>query len=255
MQEVYPLKTYIEELDKNIGGFYPGEVTLICGADSFGDESRQFLFALIKLITLGSGALGLVYSYDIMPHNILYKIIGSITGIESYDISESKFDKSKAPLVNAISKQVYDLPLIMRYNPNLYIQELCNEVRKYHRDRGIKIVYLNDLELIGTDESQIEGLGLNEDFFVFNEARYVIEKLAQLAQELNIPIVITYARKGIHVHKKIVKTVNSYLDIENWRTESWSFYHETMRVIKTHDGKIGTFSLSFFSDLNILVFP
>ncbi len=249
MSEQYPIKTYSEDIDKIIGGFYPGEVTLICSVNGFGDESSEFIFSLLKMITYGSGVPGVLFSYDKLVKNIYSRIIGSIAGVCWCDICDSKINENDKVLVSCISKQVYDLPLEIKWTPELCVQQLCDEIRLCCIDKGSEIVYLDGLWLIGIDNNQTWG---------FEKDCFVIQKLKELAQELNIPIIVTYNRNGKHlINDKelsvIVNASDTIIGFDKIQYNSTMRYHQLpLSVYKTHDGNLGTFYYWTFFDMSIL---
>jgi len=237
MMELYPIKTYSEELDKIIGGFYPGELTLLCGANGFGDESSEFIFSLVKMITFATGMPGILYNFG--ARAVFDRLITSAIGIPWWERKRLKNEESDVELNNFISKQVYDLPLIVRYNPNLLAQGFYDDIRKLYKYKDIKIIYLDGIHASG---------GPRTCFF--------FQKLKELSQEMNIPIIVAYYRRGIDVinDEEIVKISDTIITFnKHWTSSDYSFYQMPFRVIKTHDGKIGTFSMTFCP--HNLVFP
>lgn len=243
MQELYPIKTYCEKLDSIIGGFYPGELTLICGEWEYGYDPvcSPFLFSLIRLITFGSGVAGILYLGINQPWNFYNDVITSTIGIQSSENSSSMNYKKNKDLEDFISKQIYDLPLVVRRKCSRWpdIIELCNEIKAYYKKKNIKIVYLDDNFFWISGDNCIE------------KHYFVIQKLKQLAQDLNIPIVINYLRKGIKVMNdeasiEIVKASSTIIDLSDRQYSGTSIFCQIpMRVLKTHDGKLGTYNLMF----------
>jgi replicative DNA helicase len=233
MQELYPIKTHCEELDIIIGGFYPGELTLICGSSyQFFVEGPYFLFAIAKMITCGTGMPGFLFASYYQPRTIYCNFIASITGIPETKIYDGKFDKAEATLVKTITKQVYDLPLVIRPMP--YFEKLIKVIYKTHKKKGIKIIYLECLPRLKTDTK----------FSGSEENAFEIIKLKQLAKKLNISIIVSSYM--LWIDEGIVNNSDNILFFDKFqKTGDIGQYNWKMKVLKTHDGKLGTYNLMF----------
>ena len=242
MPDIYPVKTYNEDLDRIIGGFYPGELTFICGGNHFGDDQAMFVHSLVKMITFGSGLKGILFTNYDSPYTVLSGFIHSFSGLR-----ESDSDKI---LKKAITKQVYDLPLIIKFsNSDLYIKDFCNEVRYYFKYKGIKIIYMARYLRNLMEDNQIGICQSVEDSVL------LFKKLKRLAQELNIPIIITYEITAdiLFISKRLTEILNVPSTILNLgrsqHNSDYSFYQTPLSVMKTHDGKLGKFLLNNYTDV------
>ena len=233
MQELYPIKTYCEGLDSIIGGFYPGDLTLIWGSSfQFFSEGPYFLFTVAKMITCGTGMPGILFTSYYQPRTIYCSFIASITGIPEMKIYDGKFDKGEATLVKTITKQVYDLPLVIRQMP--YFENLIKVIYKSYIKKGIRIFYLERLPRFKTDTK------LSKD----EEETYIIIKLKQLAKELNISIIVSSYM--LWIDEGIVNNSDNILFFDKFqKTSDIGQYNWKMKVLKTHDGKLGTYNLMF----------
>lgn len=247
MQDSYPVKTYNEELDKIIGGFYPGELTLICGRNGFQDEQVEFLFSLVKMNTFANGFESVLYTNYTNSKDVYGRFIQSFT--LTYYGKKIENNKNNKELVKNITKQVYDLPLIINYSRDLYnIQDLCNQIRNYYKCKSIKILYWAGPLTIINDDSTIQEERFGEDRLIFQE-------LKCLAQELNIPIVVTYETRVTDFfydkdYTWIEKVANSVISLERTQFSSdYTFYQTPISVLKTHDGKIGKFVLAYYKEV------
>ena len=187
MQEIYPIKTDYEDLDKIIGGFYPGELTIIGSRPATGKSS--FLITLIKRITLISCIPGLFFSIEMPAIRIYSRLVALISGISYFIVRgyiDSDFslkrDNDKPDIFVNLLKQVQDFPFIINDKAHININEICAEARKVCKKKRVQIIYIDYFGLITTDNKK--------DPFTA-QASCIIKKLKNLALELNIPIVIT----------------------------------------------------------------
>ena len=128
------------------------------------------------------------------------------------------------------------------------IHKLCNEVRDFYKYKGIRIFYWAGFLPFLTEDGQI----LKQDA---KEACLVIQELKRLAQELAIPIIVTYPCKGTDVINgewgiEILNVANILLDLDKHQHNStYSFIQTPMNVLKTNDGQLGRFFLNHYSDI------
>ena len=179
MQNIYPIQTGFEKLDEITGGFFPGELTIIGSRPAIGKSS--FLLNLIKNITCGYGIPGLFFSVE-MPEEMIYnRLISIYTRITHLKDRTRELSSDEENLVESVFKQIKDLPLIINDKRDLNINELCDEARRLQKEKDIKIIYIDYLGLLSTDDDEQP---------VYEKISYIINKLRLLARELNIPIVI-----------------------------------------------------------------
>lgn len=179
--QTYPIKTGYEKLDKFIGGFYPGEVTVIGSRPAVGKS--LFLQSIIERTILSSGIPSLFYSIE-KPSEMIYgHFVSMMSGIPYSKIShigDRKLDEEESATVEKLQKQVRDLPIIIHDNEKLNINDLCYESRQTYNSKAIKIIYIDSFDLMNSYENQPYEVQLST----------VIRKLKALAMELNIPIVV-----------------------------------------------------------------
>ncbi len=247
MQNLYPIKTGFEKLDEITGGFFPGEVTLIGSRPAIGKS--YFLLALIRNITCGYGIPGLFFSVE-MPKEYIYTRMASIhSHIPTSRIRNGRISCSEKELVEAVFKQIKDLPLIINDKPDLNINELCDEARRLYKEKDIKIIYIDYLGLLTTD---------HDDWDVWEQISYIIKKIRLLARELNIPIVLLcqVARDAsgalpdlshLRGSGDLEAVSDVVLLIHRDRPSSCEIQFQTTKLIiaKNHNGALGEIDFSF----------
>lgn len=250
MNKFEPIISNIEELDSLIGGFFPGEVTVIGSRPATGKSS--FLLALIKQITWISGVPGLFFSVEIPSEYIYNRLASSMSGIPTFKIRDARLlNEDEKVIVNQLKKQIQSLPLIINDKPDLNIFELCKEARELHKSKGIKIIYIDYLGLIKTD---------NDNQPIYEQVTFVIRKLKVLARELNIPIIITcQVARSAQGQLPQLQDLRGSGEVEaisdvimllhvNTRNSSNSLPAKLI-VAKNHYGKLGTFNMTFLREI------
>lgn len=189
MQNLYPIQTGFEKLDEITGGLFPGEITVIGSIPSGGKTT--FLLSLIKRMIYESGTSVLLYTTGKPKENIYDNLISLLSGISYVKVRNSRLhfsqdhwllDKNETLVVEKLEREVRDLPLIINDAEEVNINQLYEEARKLYNEEAVKVIFVDNLYLLCKEEND-----------QLPEAQYfeIIEKIKQLAQELNVPIVIT----------------------------------------------------------------
>lgn len=179
MIELKPIKSNFKKLDDLTGGFFPGEVTVIGSRPAVGKTA--FLYSLIKQITLDSGTPGLLFSLEMSIEVFYMRMVSSMAKIPYMKFRNKTLDENEENCWEKITKLIKDLPLEINDKPDININELCDEARKIYNKANVKIIYIDYLGLITTDD---------ESQPVYEKVSFIIKKLKVLAREINIPIVL-----------------------------------------------------------------
>ncbi len=266
MQKRYPIKTNFEDLDKIIGGLYPGELMVIGSRPATGKSS--LLFALIKKITLESCCKGLLFSLELPIDMFTERLASSISGISISKIRATRnrskiwpgLTQEESKIYKKVLSEVCDLPLIIDDTENKKIDDICDFAREiFFREKGIDIIFIDELGLITLN---------NEKPSAADRIFEIVTKVKQLAMELKIPIVIT-----CHVSRMTEPDPPGFLDLQyssiidnadviilldrkRLRSYFCQFQDVTLYVAKNNFGEIGEIKLQFSTEtLNYELFP
>ena len=242
-----PIKTELTDLDKIIGGLYPGEILLIGSRPAIGKSS--LIRTLIKKVTIEKGIKSLLFSLEIPKPLFQMSIVVSLSGISTWKILLQKLEEEELKIYNMFLSQVEDLPIIIDDTENNNINDICNMSRKLVKEEGIEIIYLDYLGLITINEENPS----IEDF-----CTEVMTKLKGLARELNIPIVLAcqVSRTPEHIsmrgicHSSIIDNSDVILLLDRKRnySENPIFYFAHLDIVKNNYGDTGGFKLRFMPE-------
>ena len=244
------IKTGFIDLDRIIGGLYPGELMVIGAPPSMGKTS--FLAALIRNITWKHGTKGLLFSLVKPIDNFRKYLVSSISGLPIFIISHhlEKLSEEEFEIYKMYSFEVENLPMFIDDTPGKTINDICKSARKKVLEDGVEIIYIDNIECICTDD----GLAVRDTLI-----REVIVKLKQLAKELEVSIVTTRcARRTVEPDPPLLKLLPLRV-IENadvillftqqrLNYELPSPHIETLKIKKNCFGETGEIKVRYFLD-------
>ena len=169
------LPTGIDSLDKSMGGFGLGELSIIASEASIG-KSSLILQTILENINIDNGVL--FFSMDMTPQKVVSRLLFLESEIDLFntdDINKEKLSESKEKLSNA--KLFID-------DNYIDIYEMKANIRKLALDSN------NNIKLVAIDYYQMMKHNPKLDY-VANIDKISME-LKKLAHQLNIAIVLLY---------------------------------------------------------------
>ena len=254
MQNLDPIKTGFTDLDKIIGGLYPGELVVIGAGPSIGKTS--FLASLIRNITLKHEKKGLLFTLSKPVEAFRFDLISSVSGIPYFKIrypeklkERFRLTKDEQEFLKMISFEVSNLPMFIDDTQDKNINDLCESARKMIRDVGVEIIYIDNINYLSTDDVY------SSWGFVICE---VMTKLKQLAKELNVPIVGTANACGVgyshrppslsSLHPSIIDNADVILLLNRPRTNEELSYPASLNIAKNIYGDTGEIKIIFLPE-------
>ena len=196
------MKTGFKKLDEAID-IQDGNLIILGGTASVG--KTNLALNIINNIAINEKKSVLFFSLECSKETIKNKII-SIAGMipapsivnEGRNLKDSEFLKQ-----NEIIREMEEAPIYIDDTPGISIKEICEKSTKMKNEEDISCIIIDYLELIGFDKSK----NLSRDI----ETNEILKNLKYLAQELNIPILIT----SYISHAKIYRRENHIPKIED----------------------------------------
>lgn len=173
-------QTGLLELDDIIGGFRPGELVTLAGRPAMGKS------ALAWHLSTASAKSGttLLCSYEMPLYQWGFRGIANLAGIPYRKIEEYKdLSYPERQNIEKVLANAGDLPMYLANCLGYDVNQLCNLIRRYHKDHGgLSAVYIDHLRLIKKTAhgSDIRAYQIEE----------ITSALKQLAIELDCPIIL-----------------------------------------------------------------
>ena len=197
------MKTGFKKLDEVIK-ITKGDLILLGGTASVG--KTNFALNIINNIAIKDKKTVLLFSLENAKESILVKII-SIAGMipvhnivnEKRDLKDSEFLK-----LNEITRKIEKAQIYIDDTPRISIKEIYEKSTEMKSKKDISCIIIDYLELISFDKSK----SLSRDL----ETNEILKNLKELAQKLNIPILLTSYNIS---HKKIAQRENHIPKLED----------------------------------------
>jgi len=169
------ITTGLIDLDRRMGGFINGELTILAGRPSMGKSALGFQMALD--IAKNNIPVGII-SLEMPDESITGRYISAATGIENRLLMQGAFPKEKWTDILNKSGDISKLPLFIHDEGSMSLSSVIATIQAQVTKYNTQIVFIDYLQLI-----KFAGRSKNE------EVGEVSQALKGLAKRLNIPIV------------------------------------------------------------------
>ena len=246
----------IPDLDLITGGLQPGDFFIIGGRPSMGKTAVSVNMALSQA-KLGIPTLS--FNFEMSRNQLVERMLAIETGIPLIDIrlgnlTQVDIDVIKTALVRFKDKDMY--PIYMDTTVNTDMGYIKSTIRKYHKQYGIKVVYLDYVQLMAERSS---------------DATHAIGRISRdlklLARELEMPIVLlSQLNRGVEARedkRPVMADLRQSGSLEEdpdlaafvYRDEHYNRntdYKGVMEVIisKNRQGPTGTIFVNFEKETN-----
>ena len=247
MQNIHSVNSGIKELDELIGGFFPGELTIIGARPGVG-KTTVVLHSLQKIIEQNNMS-PILFSIEMSKAYIERILISLVSGIPIRDIRTDSVKDLE--LMNKTEESLKTLDFIIDDSPRITINELCDKIRQDVTEHGQErsIVFIDYLGLIETED---------ENAPIYEKVCQITMRLKALAKELSIPIVCTcqVSRRGEPEEPKLILLRGTMSSVEkdsdviifihkkrDDKSEN-EIFHRELIVAKNRNGETGRCSFS-----------
>jgi replicative DNA helicase len=171
------LPTGIPVLDEMTGGIPSGGVTIIAGGTSHGKTvlGMQIAFHNARL-----GTPVAVFSMEMAGDILAARDIANGIGINIGDMLRGRIDERDMGAMLDLRKEAERLPLIIDDTANLKPSQLKSRAKRLIRDRGVKLLIIDYLQLMDSDE-----WGKDE----YQRLGKISPALKHMAKDLKIPVI------------------------------------------------------------------
>lgn len=173
--------TGFDNLDKNLCGFDNGDLIVVGSRPGVGKTSFIITCALNNA---RAGIPVLFYSFDLTEQQFIKRLISTVTEIEIEKIRLGILSQKEWEDLLTRSRDLQNLPMYFDSAAPRFIEDLCGYIEKQVNELGVRIVYIDYLQLLECKNTKaIENR--------YQEVSLFSRSLKALARKLRIPIVVT----------------------------------------------------------------
>lgn len=167
-------------LDKITCGFQPGHLITIGGATSMGKSA--FALNILTHLAVREGVPVLLFSSEMNDNDLMRRIVSNVCEIKMEKLRSGQLEPYEWAQLDKQIGLLQDKPLYIETTHQLYIEEVCATARKMVRDKSVRLIVVDYLQLM------YYKVRMNDSRYV--EINAIISQLKSLAMELGVPIIV-----------------------------------------------------------------
>ena len=173
------LRTGYTDLDRMTSGWQPSDLIIIAARPAMGKTA--FVLSMAKNMAIDYNTPIAIFTLEMANVQLVKRLISNVADLNGEQIKSGKLTPDEEDRLNSRLRSVYGAPLYLDETPGLSITELRTKARRLVRERGVKMIMIDYLQLMTASGMK---LGSREQ-----EVSTISRSLKGLAKELNIPII------------------------------------------------------------------
>ena len=173
------LQTGYTELDRMTSGWQNSDLIIIAARPAMGKTA--FVLSMAKNMAIDFNTPIAIFTLEMANVQLVKRLISNIADLEGEKIKSGQLSPEEWDRLNSRLGGVYSAPLYLDETPGLSITELRTKARRLVREKGVKMIMIDYLQLMNATGMK---LGSREQ-----EVSTISRSLKALAKELNIPII------------------------------------------------------------------
>ena len=169
--------TAVRDINLKLNGYQPSDLVIIAGRPAMGKTAYALSDALHQA-RLGY-PVG-IFSLEMSARQLTARLFANYSGIDINKLAFGSLTQSEYDVAAELRSSFSKLPLYIDDEPFLTLLSLKIKAKKWVREKGVKVIYIDYLQLISNNQK-----GRTRD----QEISEISRTLKGLAKELDIPIV------------------------------------------------------------------
>ncbi len=166
------------ELDRLTAGFQPGDLVVVAARPGMGKSS--FMLSMVLHLALNERVPLAIFSLEMSKEQLALRMVSMLSKVPLQNlrhgfVKDEDWEKIVKAALEISSREIY-----LDDNPNLTTMELRIKSRKLKQERGVQIIFVDYLQLLGVPYRRSSRQ---------EEVAEISKSLKALAKELNIPVV------------------------------------------------------------------
>lgn len=176
------IPTGFTDLDDLTGGLQAGDLVVIAGRPSMGRTA--FASNIIENAAINHRIPVAVFSLDMPGSQFAMGMLASLGRINAHKLRTGQLDDDERANLTSATSQLNQAPVHIENKPISTLMELVTRAKQLKNEQGIGLVVVDPLEPLLSGKNGHGGT---------NEVHGCGQALKSLAQELNLPVVVTLA--------------------------------------------------------------
>ncbi len=173
------LQTGYTDLDKMTSGWQNSDLIIIAARPAMGKTA--FVLSMARNMAIDFNIPTAIFTLEMANVQLVKRLISNVAELEGEKIKSGQLSAEEWDRLNSRLRGIYSAPLYLDETPGLSITELRTKARRLVRERGVKLIMIDYLQLMNATGMK---LGSREQ-----EVSTISRSLKALAKELNIPII------------------------------------------------------------------
>lgn len=173
------LPTGYDDLDRMTSGWQNSDLIIIAGRPAMGKTA--LVLTMAKNMAIDFAIPVAVFSLEMPNVQLVKRLISNIAEIDANKLKSGNLNEEEQIRLNDRIRMAYSAPLYLDETPSLSITEMRTKARRLVREKGVKIIIIDYLQLMTAGGLKF---GSREQ-----EVSTISRSLKALAKELNVPII------------------------------------------------------------------
>lgn len=173
------LQTGYRDLDKMTSGWQNSDLIIIAARPAMGKTA--FVLSMAKNMAVDYNVPIAIFTLEMSNVQLIKRLISNVASLEGEKIKSGRLSPEEEDRLNSRIRTVYGAPLYLDETPGLSISELRTKARRLVREKGVKMIMIDYLQLMNATGQKH---GSREQ-----EVSTISRSLKALAKELDIPII------------------------------------------------------------------
>ena len=171
------------DLDKLIGGFFPGDLNIIAARAGEGKTALLLTISANAAINnlLKKKKVG-IFSMEMSTGDLINRFISQYTGISATNLRSGNLKDDDWEKYEQASEKISKAGIYIDDTPALTIPEMRTKVRKM-KENGIDLIIADQLDLMNAQMSNAKE---------FEKINWLSYRLKELAREFNVPFLVAH---------------------------------------------------------------
>ena len=173
------LPTGYDDLDRMTSGWQNSDLIIIAGRPAMGKTA--LVLTMAKNMAIDFSIPVAIFSLEMSNVQLVKRLISNIAELDANKLKSGRLTEEEQIRLNQRIRAAYSAPLFLDETPSLSITEMRTKARRLVREKGVKIIMIDYLQLMTAGSSKF---GSREQ-----EVSTISRSLKALAKELNVPII------------------------------------------------------------------